>query len=315
MDSLAQTFHEGEIALQRSAGAQERLALAGPRVIRDHMPQQHRDFFAELPFLVAGMVDAAGQPWASVLAGPPGFVHSPQERELRIDALPRGHDPMAPALSEGAAIGLLGIQPHTRRRNRLNGWVGAVGASGFQVRVGQSFGNCPKYIQARQAEYSAPEPGPAVVEQLSALDAPARAALASADTFFVATAHPGAAGSASPAHGVDVSHRGGKPGFVKLQGDTLTVPDFVGNAFFNTLGNLLLQPRCGLLFIDFDGQGLSWISADAEVVIEGAELRGFQGAQRLVRFHVNGLRRAANALPLRWRPGPASPEVALTGQW
>ncbi|HYF43045.1 MAG TPA: pyridoxamine 5'-phosphate oxidase family protein [Ramlibacter sp.] len=315
MDSLPQTFHEGELALQRTAGAQERLALAGPRVIRDHMPQQHRDFFTELPFLVVGMVDAAGQPWASVLAGPPGFVHSPQERELHVDALPGGHDPLAPALREGAAIGLLGIQPHTRRRNRLNGWVGALGASGFQVRVGQSFGNCPKYIQARQAEYSAGHGDLAAVEQLSALDAQARAALASADTFFVATAHPGAAGSASPAHGVDVSHRGGKPGFVKVQGDTLTVPDFVGNAFFNTLGNLLLQPRCGLLFIDFEGQGLSWISAEAEVVTEGAELRSFQGAQRLVRFHVHGLRRAANALPLRWQPGPASPEVALTGNW
>jgi hypothetical protein len=315
MDGPAATFHEGELALQRSTGAHDRLATAGPRLIRDHMPQQHRDFFAQLPFLVAGLMDEAGQPWASALAGAPGFAHSPHERELRLQAMPAEHDPLKPALREGAPIGLLGIQAHTRRRNRLNGWVGAVGGSGFQVRVGQSFGNCPQYIQAREAEYSLPAVPPGTLEHLGRLDGPARAAIAGADTFFIATAHPGAAAGAAPAHGVDVSHRGGKPGFVKVGSDTLTVPDFAGNFFFNTLGNLLLQPRCGLLFIDFDSGGATWLAARAEVVTDGAELRTFAGARRLVRFHIEQLRRVARALPLRWAPGLPSPEVGPTGQW
>ena len=69
----APTFHEGELAWQERTGARARLAQAGPRVIRDHMPEQHREFFAQLPLLVAGTVDAQGQPWASVSRRPAGL--------------------------------------------------------------------------------------------------------------------------------------------------------------------------------------------------------------------------------------------------
>ena len=75
-------FHEGERALQARAGMAERMAQLGPRVIRDFMPDQHREFFAQLPFVIAGTVDEGGQPWASVLAGPTGFLHSPHARQL-----------------------------------------------------------------------------------------------------------------------------------------------------------------------------------------------------------------------------------------
>ena len=121
--AMAATFHEGEVALQERAGSRAKLAEIGPRVIRDHMPDQHREFFAQLPFVLVGTVDAQGQPWASVLAGEPGFVSSPDPRRLVVRARPLAHDPLAANLADGAAIGLLGIEPHTRRRNRLNGWV------------------------------------------------------------------------------------------------------------------------------------------------------------------------------------------------
>lgn len=90
-------WHGGELAMQERAGARERMAQLGPRVIRDYMPQQHRDFFAQLPFMLLATVDAQGDPWASVLEGPPGFAHSPDERTLRLDAWPAGDDPRAPA--------------------------------------------------------------------------------------------------------------------------------------------------------------------------------------------------------------------------
>ena len=235
----APTFHEGELAWQERTGARARLAQAGPRVIRDHMPEQHREFFAQLPLLVAGTVDAQGQPWASVLAGPPGFVDSPDPRQLVVRAQPFPHDPLAESLGVGSPIGLLGIEPHTRRRNRLNGHVVRRDAAGFAVHVDQSFGNCPKYIQARKPEFVARGGAAPTAHRLDALDEPARALIARADTFFIATAHPLAARSDTPAFGVDVSHRGGKPGFVRVDGNSsLTVPDFLGNFFFNTLGNL-----------------------------------------------------------------------------
>jgi len=298
----AATFHEGELALQERMGSRARLAEAGPRVIRDHMPDQHREFFGQLPFLIAGTVDSHSQPWASVLAGPPGFAASPDSRQLVVLAQPLPHDPLAQTLVAGAPIGVLGIEPHTRRRNRLNGHVALRDAKGFAIRVDQSFGNCPKYIQARKPEFVGGAGAVPTAHRLAALDEPARALIARADTFFIATAHPLAAQSRSPAFGVDVSHRGGRPGFVRVDsGSSLTVPDFMGNSFFNTLGNLALNPRCGLLFVDFDNGDLLYLAARGTIVMEGPEVQAFHGAQRLLHLEVVSALRATGALPLRWR--------------
>jgi predicted pyridoxine 5'-phosphate oxidase superfamily flavin-nucleotide-binding protein len=313
---VMETFHEGELALQQLAGSRARLAEAGPRVIRDHMPEQHREFFAQLPFLIAGTVDARGQPWASVLAGEPGFVNTPDPWHLSVHAQPLPHDPLGQTLAAGIPIGLLGIEPHTRRRNRLNGRVTHVGENAFGVEVGQSFGNCPKYIQARRPEFTGPRATPPVAHQLAVLDPAARAIIERADTFFIATAHPLAGQSEALSHGVDVSHRGGKPGFVRVDGDDmLTVPDFLGNLFFNTLGNLAVNPRCGLLFIDFEQGDLLYVAARGEILHEGAELQSFQGAQRLLRFHVVSAVHVVAALPLRWSESELSPVLAATGDW
>ncbi|MDP3761624.1 MAG: pyridoxamine 5'-phosphate oxidase family protein [Ramlibacter sp.] len=312
---MAATFHEGEVALQERAGSRAKLAEIGPRVIRDHMPDQHREFFAQLPFVVVGTVDPQGQPWASVLAGEPGFVASPDPRRLLVQARPLAHDPLAANLADGVPIGLLGIEPHTRRRNRLNGWVAMRNEEGFELQVGQSFGNCPKYIQARRPQFTGAPPEPRPVQVLGTLDAAACELIARADTFFIATAHPQAGRADAPAFGVDVSHRGGKPGFVRVDGNVLTVPDFIGNAFFNTLGNLAVNPRCGLLFMDFDTADLLHVAARGEIVHDGPEVQAFQGAQRLMRFHVVSALRLPAALPLRWGEAELSPVLEATGAW
>src|SRR5438105_334104 len=274
----APVFHEGELALQERAGSRARLAEAGPRVIRDFMPQQHRDFFAQLPFLVVGSIDTQGQPWASVLAAAPGFVTSPDPKQLAVRTRPLPHDPLAGTLAPRAPVGLLGIEPHTRRRNRANGHVSFVGGEGFGVDVDQSFGNCPKYIQARRPEFTGLAAATPVAHRSAQLDEAARAMVEQADTFFIATAHPSAGTAPTRARGVDVSHRGGKPGFVRVDAQgVLTVPDFVGNFYFNTLGNLVINPRCGLLFIDFGRGDLLYVAARGEVIADGPLVDAFEG--------------------------------------
>lgn len=312
-------FHRGERAVQQRIGVAEKLASLGPKVIRDFMPDQHRDFFQQLPFVIAGTVDREGQPWASVLANPPGFITSPDPRRLDIHARPLQDDPLGETLAAGTPIGLLGIEPQTRRRNRVNGVAEDLTAQSFSVRVSQAFGNCPKYIQAREARYvTASGDGTAKrrVHLAEGLDLAARQLIRRADTFFIATAYPAPPGEDGRAHGVDVSHRGGKPGFVRVDGDaTLTAPDFVGNFFFNTLGNLLLNPRAGLLFIDFETGDLLYLAVDAEIIWEGAEVETFAGAQRLLRFRVRRARRVEASLPLRWGAAQLSPFLTTTGMW
>lgn len=308
-------WHDGERAIQQRVGVAERMEAFGRKVIRSFMPDQHRAFYAQLPFLLAGAVDDAGRPWATVIEGTPGFMHSPDPRTLVIGARRAGDDPALAGLTAGAAIGLLGIELHTRRRNRLNGTVSALTDDGFAVRVGHAFGNCPQYIQTRGFEFTRPPgiPHAEIAERLSGLDAKATATIAAADTFFVASYAD--VGGDPAQRQIDVSHRGGKAGFVRVAGNTLTIPDFAGNLHFNTLGNLLSNPCAGLLFIDFASGDLLQVSGSTELVFDGPEIAAFQGAERLWRLHVEHLVRRRNALALRWTFGEFSPNSLMTGSW
>lgn len=315
--AAASPFHPGEQAVQARAGVRERAERLGQRMIRDAMPDQHRDFYRQLPMLVAGSVDGEGRPWASLLVGRPGFAGSPDPRTLIVGARPAADDPLAAGLAVGAPVGLLGIQLETRRRNRVNGTVAGVGPLGFTLRVDQSFGNCPQYIQVRVPEFRRDPrqhvPGPAL--RADALSAEAAALVARADTFFIATT----AGGADAATGVDVSHRGGRPGFVAVSREggrtVLTFPDFAGNAQFNTLGNVAATGRAGLLFVDFAGGATLQVTGAAAIVWEGPALAAFAGAERLVRVEVEATLLRADAVPLRWSAPEFAPQLAATGTW
>lgn len=273
-------WHRGEAAIQESVGLAGRMAELGPRVIRDHLIEQHRAFFPLLPFAVLGSVDGEGRPWATLRDGAPGFLHAPDPFHLRVEGDRAPDDPADAGLEDGNGVGLLGIELATRRRNRLNGTVERAGPEGFTIRVEQSFGNCPKYIHVRHEAFAAARrerPAPVLSERP---DAAARTFIAAADTFFVAS-FVEAAGTRQ----VDVSHRGGPPGFVRVGADgTLTIPDYSGNRFFNTLGNLLANPRAGLVFPDFATGDLLQMSGSAEVRLDPAEAETFEGAERLWRF-------------------------------
>lgn len=293
----------------------------GRKVIRNFMPDQHREFFAELPFVVLGSLDDEGRPWASMLTGRPGFVRSPDPRRLAVAAKPIPGDPLADNLRTGAAIGLLGIQPETRRRNRMNGKVIDARRGSFTLAVDQSFGNCPQYIQARAASPLAdPFPsntGPTRREG-AILSTEAAEMVRRADTFYIASASPGAGGE-SPVEGADVNHRGGRPGFVDVReedGRTMLIsPDFVGNSAFSTFGNLLLNPKSGLLFVDFSAGHLLILTGEAEVIWDSAEARAFPGAERLLYFRVSEGLFMEHVLPLRWSTPEPAPQIAATGTW
>lgn len=312
MDSPSAPFHAGEIALQKAAGVHERLRQLGPRVIRDHMSDQHRKFFEQLPTLLVGSVDEMQRPWASMLAGLPGFMHTPDSRRLRVNALPRRMDPLHAQLRIGASLGLLGIEPQTRRRNRMNGTVVSVDEQGFEVQVEQSFGNCPQYIQARTPQWVGESASPLTSQpEGSHLSVGAQVLIARADTLFIASALPGQGG--------DVSHRGGKPGFVRVEegmgGTVLTLPDFRGNFFFNTLGNIAAHGRAGVLVADHDDGSVLQITGLARIIESGAEVQSFAGAQRLLRIEVEVGHWTPGALPLRWSAPEFAPQLEATGCW
>ena len=106
--------------------------------------------------VIVGSTDRAGQVWASVLAGGPGFAHAVGVRAVRIRAVPAPGDPLA-AILGGAEdppapleLGLLIIDLETRDRMRLNGPAEVEPDGAILVHAREVYFNCPKYIQARE---------------------------------------------------------------------------------------------------------------------------------------------------------------------
>ncbi|MBX5022701.1 pyridoxamine 5'-phosphate oxidase family protein [Rhizobium lentis] len=294
----ASPWHEGELAMQRSIGVVERMDGPGRNFIRKAMPEQHRAFFPMLPFVVLGAVDARGDVWATVRAGRPGFMSSPVPEALDVELRRDPDDPADAGMEDGDAIALLGIQLETRRRNRLNGVIRRTDAEAFRLRVDQSFGNCPQYIQPRSAAFVRDPDMPTTIRPLHSvnLDDRARRMVESADTIFVAS-YVDRDGERQ----VDISHRGGDAGFVRVSAEgVLTIPDFPGNRFFNTLGNLLVNPKAGLVFVDFEAGDLLQMTGKAEVLLDSPEISAFQRAERLWRFTPEEIVLRLDALPLRW---------------
>lgn len=297
--------------MQRKAGVVERMDEVGRRFIRPWMPEQHREFFVQLPTLWVGSIDSSGWPWASVVSGEPGFITSPDNQHLLV----RPSSPLDGSLSEnlsvGAQVGIIGIQPHTRRRNRANGTVVARMGNTFAVKIEQSFGNCPQYIQARKP-IATIDPCDGEPTHLGpSLNAEAHRLISQADTAFIA--------SSVPNFGADMSHRGGRSGFVRIEqtptGTVLTLPDFRGNFLFNTIGNLVLNPRAGLLFVDYETGACLQLGVHASLIEEGPELGSFTGAQRLLRLTVKFGVWLPCALPIRWSEGQPASQIADTGRW
>ena len=99
-------------------------------------------------------------------------------------------------------------------------------------------------------------------------------------------------------------------------GDTLLIPDYTGNFMFNTLGNILLQARVGLLFIGFDTGDVLWLAGHGEVDTDSPRIAEFTGAQRLLRVRLDQWVMSQAVLPLRasaFTPAPAPDAAGATG--
>ncbi|MGO2157466.1 MAG: pyridoxamine 5'-phosphate oxidase family protein [Serratia proteamaculans] len=301
---IPQMFHPDELRAQTLAGFDQ---VGGG--IFPNMPDQHRKFFEALPYLFVATLDEQGWPVATLFSGPPGFLRTPDSTHLRISTPRRSDDPAQAALQSGKPVGVLGLDFSNRRRNRANGVIGRTDKNRIEIDVRQSFGNCPQYIQRREL-YPAPA-NPTPIEHLTTLDAAAQALIRNADTCFVASA----AHTQLAQGGVDISHRGGKPGFIHLEGNSLWIPDFRGNRYMNTLGNLLAEPRAALLFIDFENGSILHLQGETQILWQAEVGQGVAGAERYWRFDIHSAWRFSQALPWRGRNLDYSPATLNTGVW
>jgi len=291
-------YHEGEVAVQQRAGVREKAEQVG-QMVRETIPDS--DNVTQLlnaePHVIVTSVTPDGRVWVSLLADDPGFLSIEGAQRLRIGTDPTPGDPLADHLREGMPVGVLVIDPRNRERIRFNG-TAVPRDEGFVVETEEVFPNCQKYIQQRSFDRVTDLSNDERHES-TGLETAHREWIRSAGTFFIGSYYSGA--------GADASHRGGDPGFVTVDGDTLVFPDYPGNDMFCTLGNIEGHGAVGLLFVDFEDGRTLQVTGRGTVVRDERRVGAFEGAERLVEVEIGTAIELPDGNPLRWELEEHSP--------
>ncbi|MGW8764775.1 pyridoxamine 5'-phosphate oxidase family protein [Streptomyces sp. NPDC055815] len=277
-------YNPGSLAIQAREGVQDLAAHVG-RSITPGIRPVAAAFLEAQPMLMLGTADEDARVWSTLLTGAPGFVRATGPHTVSVAA------PLPEGTPDGAKVGTLALDPRTRRRMRLNG-TATTSRRGFTIEAEQVFSNCPKYLQKREWYGSEPTgPEAAAARHGEALTPDQMRLVRAADTFFIATAAP---------DGLDTSHRGGNPGFVRVDTpNELSWRDYPGNSMFLTLGNLEEDGRAGLLFLDWE-TGLT-------LQLSGLAHTEYGPEGRVTRFRVDRAIETPSGSPLRWSPPEYSP--------
>jgi uncharacterized protein len=284
-------FHEGELEVQERVGVIRQASRVGAS-INSTIPPPAGYFLAAQPFVFVGSIDEKGQVWTFLLTGDVGFAKAIDENTLQIK--PDSIDEfLAENLKVNNQVGVLAIEFETRRRMRVNGraWIAE---DTLFIQTDEVFSNCPKYIQSRIWEKKENRSeAKESVSVSSELDEKQIDFIRRADTFIIASRHR--------TSGVDASHRGGNPGFIQVHdGKKIIFPDYSGNMMFQTLGNLQLDPHCGLLFYDFSAGKILQLTGKAEIIWDEERIKEFAGAERLIEFELIELRESRVQTNLSW---------------
>lgn len=291
-------FHPGEEKMQALAG-EEQIARRNSQLIANRIPNGAIKFVDKQPFAIVASMDTNQNIWVSLLAGQPGFVKVEDPESIRLNTyylVSAQDDILWTNIAGHPVLGMLFIELSTRKRLKVNGRLSTEpGISGFLLEVQECFPLCPRYIQRREVEIGSESPNTTQPKLTgSFFTTELQEWIGAADTFFVGSAH-------DDDH-LDAGHRGGNPGFVQiLDHETLMIPDYNGNSMFNSLGNFSVNPRAGLLFVNFEtGESLQLTGhADLHFIVpDSADTTG--GTGRYWQFHLHSWLRQTTVQGLQW---------------
>ena len=228
-----------------------------------------------------------------MLSGPPGFLGAEEADRLDIAARPAEGDPLSSALTDGRPVGSLLLEPRLRRRMRANGRF-SVDDGRVAIRTTQVLSNCTRYIQKRSLDPAWVHGVPRLVSDEPTLSDRQRRWIDRADTAFIATTDID--GDA------DMSHRGGRPGWITVTDGRVAYDEQPGNAMYLTLGNLERTRSAGLLFVDFDTGGTLHVAGECQATYPPS------GQPRLSVTPIRVVELAA-AAPAPWSPPEFSPDL------
>ena len=239
-------FHHGEKQLQEIAGKLIPASFA-KRIVKASIMPGAINFIENQKYFLASSMDTNKDIWISIILGKDGFLKVENESLFFVDkskVVSTKTDIFYDNILQNQQIGSLFIELASRRRYRINSEV-SLKDNLIYANIKEAYANCPKYIQKRFIEINTAETNtsPQITKDTN-LNSVLEKWILNADTFFV--------GSCSDDQRMDASHRGGKKGFIAIEGNTLRIPDYVGNNLYNTLGNFVVNKNGGLLFVDFE---------------------------------------------------------------
>lgn len=328
-------WHEGEERMHRLTKVENQENPNSP-----YLTPGAAQMLQRAPLLALGTVDGEGRPWATLWGGETPLAQPVAQSVVGIRTMVDSkYDPVVDVLYGGCADGevireqgvgrmvsALTIDLEKRRRVKLYGRMvaGALGNIGphndtespasvgqvqLVVKIEQSLGNCPKYINCKRIYPVLPEPKS--ISDTTPLPQEALGLIAKADTIFIS--------SCDHDKDMDMNIRGGPPGFVRVQSnnDSSTVlvwPEYSGNNLYQTLGNLQTSPKAGLVFPDFETGDVLYVTGDTEILI-GKEANALIPRSRIaVRLTLTGARFVQKGLPFRGElleRSPYNPNVRL----
>lgn len=323
--------HIGEHQVQSLCAVPSDLTMTLTNMIDEEMPEQHAIFFQNLSYFAVCVCDDEGRPWSTLLTRSitpvtPTFIHAVDSSHLQITCLVPRDDPCAINLKSGRCWAGLGVDFSNRRRNKVAGIIehvkmdhnlvdGRVLLSLF-LTTNENLGNCPKYITTRTLisvpDYPSPD------NKVLSLHDPLLnhdeiEMIHHASTIYLATKHLDVIDPSSS--DVGLNHRGGQPGFVRcwnfnfhgekhgsahntklVSYSVIYLPDYSGNRFFQSLGNVQSDRVAGLLVPDFITGDLLYITGTAENIFGADAELIMPRVQILTRIHVTGHVRIRRAI-------------------
>ena len=278
--------HTGELFVQRKRHAPPDHSDVIGQIIESDIPARFATFYQSINYLPLGTMDATGNLWATVLCNPTTTIIS--KNTLVINATVPREDPFvtavlsvvpAPRYFAGVAVDF-----RSRRRVKLAGIIESVIVSDDNVLTltlltNENMGNCPKYITTRELRPTIRRPQTFYLGKR--LDVEARAVIEQASTIFIATKHMVEREGESD---LGFNHRGGPKGFLRYfeddKGAHLVLPDYSGNRFYQSLGNVQSDNSMGIVIPDFftghllhlHGKAENLYDGEAEALMPGATL-------------------------------------------
>ncbi|NOX30008.1 MAG: pyridoxamine 5'-phosphate oxidase family protein [Actinobacteria bacterium] len=273
-------FHPGEVEVQVASASDPVLyeQWAARSLLPDLNDSEVR-FVQGCTFAAAATVDENGTPWASPLLAIGARLFTVEASSVvAIAGHPDNGDPLLGNLNRTGQLGVLFFDPSRRRRAKSMGTAEVRATGEICYSLTRNFGLCPKYIHKRSHEPATDPAEPSAATSATSLSAADCVQLSRTDTVFLASFYPD--------HGADVTHRGGSPGFLKVDGSSIEIPDYVGNGMFNTLGNLRADPRLALTDVDlFTGRTIH--TTGSATVSDHPDPVRHPGANRVIQLEVD----------------------------